>query len=343
MKFFAYNKTACERSSKETIEIFNAVRNLSGYAMSIYKSRWEDALDVAFFHIMKNYDSEKGELENYAIKVVRGIGLNYFKKECPSDIVVELSDINANSKVNSLSESLEDALYERENLESCTQSLIPYFIKDFRFFDTMDSSKRGEVYSDIFNHYSISIIKQAVEYLKEDYSDSLREIYKLRKSCAGRKAGKDKIEKSRDNSIVVTTQMNNTVFYKKTTKSEIKKHFYKVDVKDLIGFLLKKFYMSGKASILVEGTRVYCTLSGGLVFSLEDLVESLEKDSLASLIIRSKLRVAKYKKGQELLLVGNKEIEGDIGIKIFDEEAHVHLIAVPSKEVKKVKEGVVEC
>ena len=79
------------------------------------------------------------------------------------------------------------------------------------------------------------------------------------------------------------------------------------------------------------------------MFSLEDLVESLEKDSLASLIIRSKLRVAKYKKGQELLLVGNKEIEGDIGIKIFDEEAHVHLIAVPSKEVKKVKEGVVEC
>ena len=34
--------------------------------MKIYGSRWEDALDAAYAHIVENFDTDKGELEHYA-------------------------------------------------------------------------------------------------------------------------------------------------------------------------------------------------------------------------------------------------------------------------------------
>ena len=340
MKYFQYARNSY-RTPKELIDIFTAVHNLEQYAKSIYKGRWEDILDRSFFHIVKNFDSSKGNLENYTIKVVRGIGLGDYKKECPTEFIEDLNgeeDIDGNLNTNLNKSKVESALFYTPEADieadvgNCVRYLAPYYIKDFGFFNTLDGSKRKEDYNDLFKSFKHDVIREAIDYLNSVYEKDLTKFYEQKKKCTVRKASRDKVEKSLDTSIEYVKSLNDVIFFSRARdKAEVKKYFYKVDMSSLICQLLHDYYMFGDSSVKVCGVSAYLSLRGEILFSVEELVDLLEKDLYTFILSSSKLKVLV---GDEIYLVGNKEVTTSVNIKIFGDNCSVNLINLASKEVK---------
>lgn len=354
MEYFKYSKNS--RSAKELVDIFTAVHNLDRYAKSIYSSRWEDVLDRAFFHIAKNYDSSKGNLENYAIRVIRGIGLNDYKKECPTEFIEDLnidagytekeSEEPTNSSVEVelfyLDENEESA---SEDIEGCIRFLVPYYIKDYALFKSMDGSKRKEDYRLLFKSYGAHEIQEAINYLNEKYSKELDEFYELRKKCVSRKAGRDKVEKSLDSTLKFMQTLNGVIFYKrKVNRSETRKYFYQVDIDDIVTQIVHDYYLYSKGSVEVEGVRAYLSLRGEILFDLDEAIDLLKVDIYTFILTASKLKVLM---GDDIYLVGTKEVNSSVAVKIFGDVLQVHLMNKTAKEVKErnrvVQVGGTQC
>ena len=67
MNYFDYVST---RSNQETVELFEILQGLRGYAFSIYGDRADDAIDATFEHVNSRYDESYGELKNYNEKCI---------------------------------------------------------------------------------------------------------------------------------------------------------------------------------------------------------------------------------------------------------------------------------
>lgn len=331
MKLFKYLSS---KSIKETYDIYKAVAELKSHAISKYRNNWEDALDAAFFHIIENYDSSKGELKHYATKVVGTIFLSNNKKEVANDeqTMIGLDTMTAKEYINSPEEYFEEDI-KSSNIDECVHEMVHLFVRDFKFFTSSDSKHRKMNYSDLFKKYSLDSISKAREYLLENYQDDVGRFVTLSKSTNIRSFDENRYLKSIDNSIEYVDSLNGIVIIKRKQGSHIKK-IYKVDLELLIDRVLDLFYSSNDCGkIMIEDIPIYLSLAGKIMNSVEDLKNSLESELVGSLLSRTSLKVLSYERGKEVLFSSTKDTQCDVILPLFGKNMPINFERIVIKEV----------
>lgn len=337
MNYFKYVK---KFDVGRSLQIYRVVQNLKGYAITIYKNLWEDALDQAFFHILSNYDEESGgDLEHYATKVVGTILLGKYAHEIEHDIALDdgmnkksTEDTSANP-LNIIMEN-EDFI-QIQDYEKCKRYLFPLFVQDYKFFMTLRQEYRKCSYTGIFDMFSCEVILKTIKYFSGKYGKAILKLDKLRKTCRYRSFASDRYQKSMDPNIEYRGMLNGTLLYKVVSKRG-SKFFYMMDTKKVIDDIVSSFYSDPKseAHVIIENSDVYCTLSGRLVIGVDALREALENEIIGSLLAKlSTFRVIRYDRGVNLLMSATKETDVVFPIEIFGYTYYMDFRRVPSKRL----------
>lgn len=316
-------------------KIYIVVQGLKAYAISIYKDYWEDALDEAFFHIIENYDPTKGDLEHYAIIVVKTILLNRNKKEVADDDVIQSS---ADTRTTDDSgTTLFDMVVGKDtdsvDVEKCIIEMAPYFVKDFKFFKTDSPRDRRLSYTTLFEKYSLDCISTAKSYLLREYTDSVEDFYSFAKTGSMHSFSKDRYKKSLNTSVEFVEKINDIIVIKKKENSHIKRVF-SFSIEDALETILDLFYSDDSKAILsIAGVTMYSTMAGKIVDSREELMKSLEYELIGSLLSRTSLKLFKYDEGEILYFSSIKDEQRDVCIEIFGKSVFFPFNRLVVKEV----------
>lgn len=325
MNYFEYATTLKKSNPYKSWLVFQTLYNssLKYYAMKIYGNRWEDALDAAYAHIVENFDTEKGELEHYATTVVGTINLGMYRHEISNDEVVELSlnELQAGDTSDDPQEvvlSYVDPV-ESSTLAECIDYLLPYYIKDFKFFTTKKSSDRNYSYNELYRMFGDSVIVEAVNYLNDNCFDSCKSLYELKKSLKFRNYPPDRVYKSKVNSIKYLGECNGIVIYKKGS-SKSAKAFYEINVQEVVSDIIKYFYR-GILNRSINGLNVNCSLSGQLICDYDELFNQLENEVLGCIVSKYQaVGVVNYVRNKSLLLVGSMSMTNTVTLNILSKE-----------------------
>lgn len=319
-------------SCGDQLRVYNAVMDLKQYARKIYKNGWEDALDAAFFHIINHYNPEYGELEHYAITIVKTIDLSKYQKESPSDDMVTIG-LDEKSYIDHMADAIEE-VEPSSDLVRCMYDLAPYFIKDFKFFCSKQSKDRKLKYTDIFKTYQPAVVGQAMVRLKGLYEDEVRTFLGYSKMTNIHSFDKDRYRKSIDESIIYAGKLNDTVLAKRKRGSHSKK-IWQADLRKVLDLLYNTFYSvpDKYGCVEVEGRTFYMSISGKVVEGYETLMEMVETELVGSILSRTSLKVFLYEKGKELLLTSTKDDQYDVVLDLFGESIVVSFKLLAIKEV----------
>ena len=331
MRLFKYLST---KSTKEMYDIFNVVSSLKKYAQIKYKDNYEDALDASYMHIVEHYDPSKGDLKNYAIKVVGTIGLGSNKKELANEEQTRLSldSKTASEFFNSPIDSLEEN-FKSSNINSCIKDMVSLFVKDFKFFATQSTKYRKMDYKELLDKYSVESIVNAKNYLMEKYSNEIEKFISYSKVASIRNFNEDRYLKSLDTSLEYKGSLNDIILIKRKQGSHVKK-VYRVLIEENINTLLDLFYTNTDyGKILIADVPIYLSLSGKIVDSEEELRCSLERELVGSLLSRTSLKVIHYDKGNEILLSSTKDVQYSVVLPLFDKNVSIDFERVVIKEV----------
>lgn len=330
MRYFAYVNVG--QSPTVTYEIFQVIQQLTGYAKTIYKNHYEDVLDKAFFHILRNYEPESGDLEHYATSVVGTIGLGRYKNEITHDIALETAmdsksiDSSAPDLADSYVKTQEEIL--RKNLKNCIRFMVPLFVKDFNFFLSKKASDRTLDYSELFERFDAGVIQEAQEYLVEAYSSMMKNLTAESRLCKSKKIQKMKYLRSMDSSVNYRGLINGVVIYQKS-KSQHNKIFYSLDFKECLTPLIQYLYYDGGAAInhvTLEGYEVFVSLSGNIVVGVDSLYEELEKEVLSILLGKIvSLKIVTYEEGVSVLLSCSREVNAVFDLEAFGKKSTINL------------------
>lgn len=339
MNYFKYVKSF---DVNRVLRIYHEVRKLKGYAMTIYKNLWEDALDKSFFHILDNFDEESGgDLEHYATKVVGTILLNKYHHEIEHDITLENAmdqkslNETSNNPLNVLLKGEEEKRVE--DLRVCIDYLTPMFVKDYKFFLTSRSEFRKCEYTGLFEKFSADVIKRTMQYFSEKYGEAMTELDEFKKTCRYRCFPSDRYKDSLDENIEYEGMFNGTVLY----STQIKKYsriFYKLDISELLDYVIDSFFLpeSNTHKTKVEGKDVYCTLSGQIVLGVEELRETLENEIVGAILAKiSSLKVVNYNRGEDIILSSTRDINVGWNFDFFGEELVIEFKRVTAKKIER--------
>jgi hypothetical protein len=305
-------------------EIYKVVWSLKSYAIAIYKGLWQDALDAAFFHIMQHYDDSRGDLDHYATRVVGTIMLNKYNHEIEHDIslttAMDSKSVREEVSTNPIEILLEGYSDISDDFEQCVSFLVPYFIKDFKFFESKRPDLRKLSYTELFQKFSTPVISSAMDYLLKKYGKALRALYDLSKDCKYRKYSSDRYKKGLDTLIEYHGIVNDILIYKSLSKVKVKRSFFYFDIFQTINHIIRLFYSNDRfgCMIEVEGVKVYCSLSGYITTSLDELKSVLEDEIIGSLLGKlSYLRVVVYERGKSIIFSSPKEEDCVLILEMF--------------------------
>ena len=331
MRVFDY--LAGERGMSEAYNIYKVVQSLMPLAKATYKGSWEDALDEAFFHILKNYDPSKGDLEHYATRVVGTIHLNKNKKESASTEQAELSlDLQMAKDYDAISKELEDS-HKDTDTGRCVEDMAKLLSKDLKFLVTMSLKDKKMSYRRIFERYDIDTIIEAKEYLVNKYQDKISEIVDYTKEASIRDFKEDRYLKSMDVGFNYVGELKGVVLYSKKQGSHYKK-IYSVDIRGVLDNIISIFYKDdGFGKISIEGNILYVSMSGVILKDFAELRDILERELVGSLLSRSALKVVKYERGERILLSSTKTDYSEIILPIFNSEYTIEVKRLVTKEV----------
>lgn len=348
MNYFDYCQKEKLRSSDELLEIYNCVMGLEKYARSINRFHWEDVLDEALFHVLQNYDSSKGDIENYATKVVRGICINHFKGNTTGFDESFMTDGDAEDEPEEVSlDSIKNKRFyvpglplddvQSDDYMECAKYLAKRYILDYKFFKTKSTVHRKESYSDLFEKFTSKAISKAIEYLNDTYSEKLDAFMKAKESRKGKRCYDDRMEKSRDNVLEYVGSINGIILYRSNANyRNAVKYFYGIDINKFVAEFVAELYSEGGPAVVnVEGTEAYCTLRGFIVFDKFELMDSIEVDVISTLLARAVYKVFKYDKHSRIILSCGKDSLLPSVIEAFGKEIRISMDLCVAKEVSQ--------
>lgn len=320
MKYYKYVRDA---DSLLAYKAHIAVMKCKPLAISKYQSRWEDALDDAYFHIMEHYNEAQGSLEHYALSVVSTIFLNKYPKEVGSDTVFDIESNKEAVKSDEL-DSPFDSIAQEEDIEydsvlkQCVQYLLPLFIKDYELFHSKDCSTRKMSYTGLFDKFPVEVIAQVFKTLGEEYYEEGKYINNLSKECHMCNFSADRYRSSLDKTISYSGRIGDIVKCKSIGVKR-KKYLYDLNISDLCSKIYNMFYdIGGVGSRLIYGINVFCSLSGNVYFSKDDLFESLEREIIGSVLaMRTNLKVLHYDRGKEMIFTSTRDDEPSVALTMF--------------------------
>lgn len=330
-----YFKYVSNKSTVDSLEIYQMVLKYENLAKKKFKGHYEDALDDAYFHILDHYDSSKGSLESYVHRIVGTIYMNKFSREKNREVNSDdlFLDFEAYKQSSELDDTTNPIVIVEENdieysevLDSCVRYLLPYFIKDYELFKSRDGSLRKVSYKGLFDKYSASVINDAVTLLSDKYYEDAKYISTLSKSCHVRNFTSDRYKSSIDKTISYICRIGDIVKCKSLGVKR-KKYAYLLDVDDLLRKVFMMFYSSEGVGIrIIYGENVYCSLSGQIFFNKKELLEALERELVGSILSRkTNLKVLKYDRGNDIIFSSTNENEPRVILNMFNTGVYVPL------------------
>lgn len=323
------------------MRIYRAVWSLKGYAISIYKNLWEDALDQAFFHVLANYNEESGgDLMHYATKVVGTIMLNKYSHEIEHDIALDdgmtKKSAEEDISVNPLNIIIEtEDMLQVKDVKKCRRYLFPMFIQDYKFFLTKKSEFRKCSYKGIFGMFSTDVIMDTMDYYAKTYGPDMYRLGELKSQCKYRNFPSDRYKSSLDPNLEYSGMLNGVLLYRVASKRGAR-YFYRFDIKKTLDIICGSYYRSKDcvAHTVVEGKDIFCSLAGKIVIGMDELRETLENEIIGSLLAKvSIFRVLRYERGVDIILSSTKETDMLFPIEVFGYVFKVGFERVPSKRV----------
>lgn len=314
MNYFNY---ALDCTPDKALRVYSVVWGLKSYARSIYRDLWEDALDMSFFHIIKNFNEESGgDLEHYATKVVGKILLNKYAHEIEHETSLQIELDNKSVEEGALAEV--QPSISSTNVKDCVNYLFPMFILDWVFFKTQKPEFRKLSYEGLFEKFSESTVAKSMKYLVSKYNDELEELYNLRKECHYRNFPEDRYKSDLDETVEYISTFNGVVLLKQISGTKSKKNYYDIDLVGTINDIITELYTNENGYARKIGScMVYCTLSGRLVLTKEELLKALETELVGAILARNRVKVVAYEKGKSLLISSSKELD-DVYLTIKD-------------------------
>lgn len=331
MKVFKYLSST--RSIQDTYEIYKVVRSLERYARTIHGDRWDDALDDAFFHTLKNFDKSKGDLENYVIKIVKTIRLNKDSEEA-NDEKTMLS-LDKKAAKNYSSDDTFELIFSDDkssDIKSCLNDLIRLYIKDYKFFVSGNMKDKTVSYRDFLNKYSATIIESSRKFIDDNYKEDFKKFIKQDRGSILRSFNDDRLYKSIDDSIEYIDRIKSVVLIRKR-KSTRTKDVYRVDLRNTVSYVFDLVYNHGRGSFNFGGVMVYVSLSGKVTDNAEELKSFIERDLVGTVVTRLNVKIFKYAVGEELFFTCSKEIPESLIVNIMGRNIAVDLERVVIKEV----------
>lgn len=334
MNYFNYAQT---QDSYRALQVYKVVQDLKGYAISIYKGLWEEAMDECFFHILKHYNPEKGELVHYATRTMSTVLLNKHKKEIAHETSL-LTAMEQKSMETSGMNPLEILVNDDEvidcstDIESCIAFLLPKFIEDYKFFKSKKAENRNLSYEGLFKRYSVKTVRRSMELLMKVYGEAMDELLDLKQNCHIRNFSEDRYKKGLDTNIVLESVFQGVVVYRRLS-NRVSKKFYSIDLVSVVD-KLRDLYFTDKYYKNVGGYDVYCTLSGNIVIGEEALKSTVERELVGCILSKSQCKVVKYEKGNRLIVSSVKDID-NVVVRLFEEDLVIPLDKMVSKCVNK--------
>lgn len=334
--------------------IQDTVAKLKSYATSIYKSLWQDAMDAAFFHILKHFDFSVSEdddedlsekLYRYSMRVIGTILLGKYNHEIEHEISLingmDRESVSMESKMNPLSILIENEEFSMSlDLEMCISYLTPYFVQDYKFFKTKKSDQRKFKYTELFEKFSSSTISEAMEYLLNEYSPIMDKMYSTISKSKYRMFAKDRYKKNLDHSIEYMGCINGTIIYAPLNKVKGNKSFYYFSIVDTISDIIKEYYLEENTEISgkfrVGDVVAYVSLSGELSLSEKELRKNLEYELIGAILAKiSHLKVVVYEEGKYMILSSPKDNECGLVCNIFETNYHTYFKRLVSKRLEQ--------
>lgn len=327
-----YFKHSGASNVNRAFEVFEVVQGLQGYAKTIYKSRWEDVLDMAYFHILNNFDWDgDNDLLHYATKVVGTIGLNIHAHEIEHDTQLDIAMDKKSLNTQGLTPE-EILLAEKEysdGLEDCIDYLLPSFILDYKFFKSRRTEDRILSYTGLFSKFPEVLVAKAMTELVKRYGDTLEELYSIKREANFRSFSEGRYKDSLETTLSLEGVFKGIVLFRKEG-GRMTKSFYELNIKSTLRDLFLTYY-SSYAVRVVKGISVYVSLSGQLLFKEEVLLQTLEREIIGALLARNPfLKVAMYEKGKTIILTSSKELE-ELSLEIFGEPFKMPLRKLAAK------------
>lgn len=310
-------------SPEVMVKVHAAVNKCVNLAKSRYGSRYQDALYDAYHHIVTHFDEAQGDLMHYTARVVSTIYRKHNAREVYSETVLDIeSDKVALDECENV--GLENIIaWENEaeyNIElgRCIRHLLPSFLKDYELFKTKDRTKRKMNYAGILQQFSVKILWDTLTILSDSYYEDAKYLDELSKNCHCRKFDPDRYKLSMDKTLEYVYRKDKIVNCKSKGLNR-NKYAYCIDIPNMLGKICNFFYSEeGVARRVIYGNKVYCSLSGRLVLSKEELLTYLEEEIVGSILaMRTNLKVLHYQKKSELILTSTHEDEPSIVLPMF--------------------------
>lgn len=320
MHYFDYVKSLDPYLS---VRVHAAVKKCQALAKSRYGENWQDALDEAYHHILTHFDESQGDLMHYTMRVVSTIYRKHNAHEVCSDTVLDIeSDKLALQECENIGfENIvawENEIEYDSDVQRCIQYLLPSFLKDYELFKSKDGSQRKLSYPGILSQFSSKVLWGAITILSDSYYEDAKYIDNLSKNCHYRKFAPDRYKASMDKTLSFVSRIGKVINCKAIGFNR-KKYVYGIDIRDLLGKMFHFFYTEGGvARRVICSNVVYCTLSGRLVLTKDELFTYLEQELVGSILaMRTNLKVLHYEVGSELLLTSTHEGEPSVVLSMF--------------------------
>lgn len=314
-------------------QIFDQNERNRPYLRAIYKARYDDAFDASLFHMLDNYDPEKGPLKNYAISINKKILYNERRKETAQDDQVLLYFVDKETgKLGNPEDSFFESEEERD-LRECKNDLSTYFIGDFKFFITGKASYRHKNYDQLYEKYPMDILKRAIHDIKVDYLERVQNFLDCRNEVHIDMSDETKYLRRISRTYSIVAIHNGIAIIR--SNSNTKKTFSKLDIKTVVNDIIADFYESKVGgidpTIKIYDRKFYMGISGGIYDNIDDLRKGIEYDIVGEAINQGMKNVVRYDKGDAIYF--NRRDKDRIDIKVFNKVYRVRLKEIYTKEI----------
>lgn len=308
MEYFKYAIVGGTTLSAQTYTI---LQDYIWFAVSLYgMSNAEDAMDLTYFHVIRNYNPELGDLQAYVLSVLTTIYKNKIK-DIPNDEVlqIELDKLDAKEDRNAhyFNEDLDDV--SRESIEECKNLILPMYIKDYKFFQTYKESDKKMDYTRVLDLYSADVMSKAILEVKEDYDSMLDGLYNRNPYCNWKRYTWDKYKEFFDPALDFICTINNIVVCSRVpgVKVDNTKRAYSLNINFLVNNVLNT--LKGKLMKKIGELEVWSTLSGYVTYNHEELHKVVENELICKLFSKeSYLKIVAYEKGKVVYITTRTEL-----------------------------------
>lgn len=280
-----------------------------GYCEGKAISNPEDAMEEAYYHVINNYDENKGGLENYTVSILKTIMKNQYKHEITDDEQTKdkIDSETLKSYLNAPSDVRYEVLMEKksEELGDCISDLAKLYSGDLKYFVTSQVKDKKNSYEWLFDKYSVDTIREARLRLIDEYMETVEKFLNDNKGLSIRNFDEGRYLKSIDSGISYIGKIRDTHMVLKKEGSH-PKNYYLFSIKEAIKSIHDVFYSNDIGSMSMKGYRTYVSLSGRLFSEVEDINNLLEYELIGTVLSRTSFRVVNYFRGDCLLLSSSK-------------------------------------